>query len=45
MSPSYQANNSRHLKPKPTAWCCVRALAVLGAGAAFWVATVAIFVN
>ena len=38
MSATYQASGDNALKTKPTAWCCVKALLVVGAGAAFWTA-------
>lgn len=28
------------LKSKPTAWCCVKAAAIVGAGAVFWAGVV-----
>lgn len=40
MSATFPAPGHRALNRKPTAWCCAKALLVVGAGAAFWAAAI-----
>lgn len=45
MSVTLHTPGHRALKTKPTAWCCVKALAVFVAGAVCWAAAVVVMLR